>query len=189
MEVDTQNLLGGDFFVVAIDKDFLTESLSLPLPWAAYSHCNSASFQMGLHSWAFINLLCLPLITCWGVCWGRTCDEPHPIFYRFPWKPLLKFCAVRSHPIHFWLPMVIICLSLVLVSVDFRVGYCSPSCIHHVCLEVQTGFQAEGRDADTLLGAGAWGREEAEVGMNDWEGMVKGRGRLEMKGIAGDKLW
>lgn len=67
MEVDTQNLLGGDFFVVAIDKDFLTESLSLPLPWAAYSHCNSASFQMGLHSWAFINLLCLPLITCWGV--------------------------------------------------------------------------------------------------------------------------
>lgn len=85
--------------------------------------------------------------------------------------------------------MVIICLSLVLVSVDFRVGYCLPSCIHHVCLEVQTGFEAEGRDADTLLGAGAWGREEAEVGMNDREEMVKGRGWLEMKGIAGDKLW
>lgn len=85
--------------------------------------------------------------------------------------------------------MVIICLSLVLVSVDFRVGYCSPSRIHHVCLEVQTGFQAEGRDADTLLGAGAWGREEAEVEMNDREEMVKGRGRLEMKGIVDDKLW
>lgn len=96
---------------------------------------------------------------------------------------------MKSHPIHFWLPMVIICLSLMLVSIDFRVGYCLPSCIHHVCLEVQTGFEAEGRDADTLLGAEAWVREEAEVGMNEPEEMGKGRGWLEMKGTVGDELW
>lgn len=85
--------------------------------------------------------------------------------------------------------MVIICLLLMLISIDFRVGYCFPSCIHHVCLEVQIEFEAEGRDAGILLGAGAWVRKGAEVGMNKQEEMVKGRDWLEMKGIMGDELW